>query len=133
MKPHPTLDLLARYKAIFIMAWRHRAELAGPQRLADEAAFLPAALSLAETPVHPAPRRFAYAIMLLFGIALLWNPAAVVAIYSALGGLVALAHWLYPNVRSHSASKTKGMTVNIRSTYGHAEAANEVGELLKAA
>ena len=68
-----------------------------------------------------------------FGIALLWNPAAVVAIYSALGGLVALAHWLYPNVRSHSASKTKGKAVSIRSTYGHAEAANEVGELLKAA
>ena len=30
-------------------------------RLADEAAFLPAALSLQETPAHPAPRRVAWA------------------------------------------------------------------------
>ncbi len=88
MKPHPTLDLLARYKAIFIMAWRHRAELAGPQRLADEAAFLPAALSLAETPVHPAPRRFAYAIMLLFGIALLWSIVGQVDIVAVAPGRI---------------------------------------------
>src|SRR4029078_9713765 len=30
------------------------------------------ALSLQDTPVHPAPRRFAYAIMALFIVALLW-------------------------------------------------------------
>ena len=88
MKPHPTLDLLARYKAIFTMAWRHRAELAGPQRLADEVAFLPAALSLAETPVHPAPRRFAYAIMLLFGIALLWSTVGQVDIVAVAPGRI---------------------------------------------
>jgi hemolysin D len=69
---HPVGDLLARYKAIFSAAWQHRAELAGPQRLADEAAFLPAALSLQDTPVHPAPRRFAYAIIALFLIAIAW-------------------------------------------------------------
>ena len=70
--PHPRLDLLARYKAIFSAAWANRAELAGPTRLADEAAFLPAALSLQDTPVHPAPRRFAYAIIALFLIAIAW-------------------------------------------------------------
>lgn len=69
---HPALELLARYRAIFAAAWRHRAELAGPARLADEHAFLPAALSLQETPVHPAPRRAAYALMALFVIALVW-------------------------------------------------------------
>ena len=72
-QPHPARELLARYKAIFQAAWQHRAELAGPQRLADEIAFLPAALSLQDTPVHPAPRRFAVGIMLLFGIALVWS------------------------------------------------------------
>uniref|UniRef100_UPI0017EA5F27 HlyD family type I secretion periplasmic adaptor subunit n=1 Tax=Methylibium sp. TaxID=2067992 RepID=UPI0017EA5F27 len=36
------------------------------------AAFLPAALSLEETPVHPAPRRAALAVCLFFVIALLW-------------------------------------------------------------
>jgi hemolysin D len=70
---HPALDLLARYKAIFQAAWQARHELAGPQRLADEAAFLPAALSLQETPTHPAPRRAAIAICALFAVALLWS------------------------------------------------------------
>ena len=69
---HPVIELLAKYKAILKAAWAHRAELAGPKRLADEAAFLPAALSLQDTPVHPAPRRLAYALMALFVIAVLW-------------------------------------------------------------
>ena len=69
---HPAIELLQRYRAIFQAAWQHRAELAGPTRLADERAFLPAALALQETPVHPAPRRAAYALMALFGIALAW-------------------------------------------------------------
>ena len=69
---HPTIELLARYKAVLQAAWAHRAELAGPARMADEVAFMPAALSLQETPVHPAPRRFAYVLMGLFVLALLW-------------------------------------------------------------
>ena len=69
---HPAVELIARYRAIFSAAWKHRHELAGPARLADEQAFLPAALSLQETPVHPAPRRVAYALMALFLIALAW-------------------------------------------------------------
>lgn len=67
---HPARELLARYLSIFRAAWAARHELVGPKRLADEAAFLPAALSLQETPVHPAPRRLAWALMLLFFIAL---------------------------------------------------------------
>ena len=63
---HPAYDLLCRYRAILGAAWTRRAELAGPKRLADEAAFLPAALSLQDTPVHPAPRRFAFGIIALF-------------------------------------------------------------------
>ena len=35
---HPAYDLLCRYRAILGAAWAHRAELAGPKRLADEAA-----------------------------------------------------------------------------------------------
>ncbi len=69
---HPVFDLLTKYRAIFSAAWSARAELAGPQRLADEAAFLPAALSLQSTPVHPAPRRLAWVLMALFVIAVLW-------------------------------------------------------------
>jgi hemolysin D len=70
---HPAIELLARYRAVFSAAWAARKELAGPKRLADEAAFLPAALSLQETPVHPAPRRALWAIMALFSLALAWS------------------------------------------------------------
>jgi hemolysin D len=70
---HPARDLLTRYKTVWQTAWAARHELAGPKRLADEAAFLPAALSLQETPVHPAPRRTAWALCALFLIALLWS------------------------------------------------------------
>lgn len=69
---NPALELLGRYGAVFKAAWAARRELAGPKRLADEAAFLPAALSLQETPAHPAPRRIAIAICAFFVIALLW-------------------------------------------------------------
>lgn len=70
--PHPALALLGRYKAVLGAAWAARHELAGPRLLADEAAFLPAALALQETPVHPAPRRALWLIMALFSLALLW-------------------------------------------------------------
>ena len=36
---HPVAELLARYRDVFLAAWAARAQLAGPQRLADEAAF----------------------------------------------------------------------------------------------
>ena len=69
---HPARELLARYAAVFRAAWERREELAGPRRMADERAFLPAALELQETPPHPAPRRAAIAICALFLIALTW-------------------------------------------------------------
>jgi hemolysin D len=69
---HPIGDLLRHYKAVIGAAWAARHELAGPARLADEAAFLPAALSLQATPPHPAPRRAIWAICGLFVIAVLW-------------------------------------------------------------
>ena len=69
---HPLIELLARYRAIFKAAWERRDELAGPKRMLDERAFLPAAISLQETPPHPAPRRAIIAICALFTIALLW-------------------------------------------------------------
>jgi hemolysin D len=69
---HPFIELLARYRAVFGAAWAARAELAGPKRLADEAAFLPAALSLQETPAHPAPRRVAMAVCAMFVVTLVW-------------------------------------------------------------
>ena len=69
---HPFIELLGRYRAIFKAAWEHRDELAGPKRMLDERAFLPAALALQETPPHPAPHRVIIIICSLFAIALLW-------------------------------------------------------------
>lgn len=85
---HPVLELLARYKAILQAAWAHRAELAGPPRLADEAAFLPAALSLQETPVHPAPRRLAWGLMALLVAALAWSILGQVDIVAVAPGRI---------------------------------------------
>ncbi len=88
---HPALDLMARYRAIFGAVWAMRHELSGPRRLADEAAFLPAALSLQETPVHPAPRRFAWAICALFVIALVWSILGRVDIVAVAPGRIVVS------------------------------------------
>lgn len=65
-------DLLLRYREAIRYAWRHRKEMEPPQRLPHEAQFLPAALSLQETPTPPAPR-IAMRLLLTFAlIALLW-------------------------------------------------------------
>ena len=85
---HPALELLARYRAVLAAAWRQRAELAGPSRLADEMAFLPAALSLQETPLHPAPRRLAWGLMLLFVLALAWSVIGQVDIVAVAPGRI---------------------------------------------
>jgi hemolysin D len=65
-------DLLGRYGRALRLAWKARAELAPPRRLPHELQFLPAAQSLQETPLSPAPH---VAIGLLLGfaaLALLW-------------------------------------------------------------
>ena len=88
---HPVTTLLSRYRTILSAAWQARAQLAGPTRLADEAAFLPAALSLQESPLHPAPRRMAYAIMGLFIIALLWSIVGKIDIVAIAQGRIVVS------------------------------------------
>ncbi len=88
---HPALELLARYRAIFKAAWAARFELAGPKRLADEVAFLPAALSLQETPAHPAPRRVALAICALFVAALAWSTLGQIDIVAVASGRIVVS------------------------------------------
>lgn len=48
----------------------------------------PAALSLQDTPVHPAPRRMAYVLMGLFGLALLWSILGKVDIVAVAPGRI---------------------------------------------
>lgn len=88
---HPFIELLARYRAIFGAVWAARHELAGPKRLADEAAFLPAALSLQETPAHPAPRRVALVVCTLFIIALIWSIVGEIDIVAVAPGRIVVS------------------------------------------
>lgn len=88
---HPFWDLLSRYEATFKAAWKARHELAGPKRLADEIAFLPAALSLQDTPAHPAPRRAAWVICALFVIALVWSIVGQVDIVAVAPGRIVVS------------------------------------------
>lgn len=84
----PAGELLARYRAILTASWAMRHELAGPARLADEAAFLPAALSLQETPLHPAPLRLAWVLIALFLIAVTWAVCGKVDIVAVAPGRI---------------------------------------------
>lgn len=87
----PLAELLTRYRAVFMAAWRSRGELAGPSRLADETAFMPAAMSLQETPSHPAPRRAAWAICALFVIAIGWSVLGEIDIVAVAPGRIVVS------------------------------------------
>ena len=88
---HPLASLLRRYRDVLPVAWAERHALAGPRRLAEEAAFLPAALSIEETPAHPAPRRAALAICLLFVVALAWALLGQIDIVAVAGGRIVVS------------------------------------------
>ena len=64
--------LLERQREVLRAAWSARHELAGPKRLSEESAFLPAALAVQDTPMHPAPRRTAFVLMGMAALALAW-------------------------------------------------------------
>lgn len=68
----PILDLLERYREAWRNAWKRRRAMQGAPREPDELAFLPAALALQETPVHPLPRRLQWSLLALIALALLW-------------------------------------------------------------
>jgi len=65
-------DLLKRYHTIWKNAWQQRSTLDTPTRHSDETQFLPAALALQDTPVHPAPRITQWIIVAFALIALIW-------------------------------------------------------------
>lgn len=67
-----TADLLRRYRDVWRHFWSRRRELDTPVLHADEAEFLPAALSLQARPVSPAGRWVARILMALVAVAVLW-------------------------------------------------------------
>ncbi|MCE4052356.1 HlyD family type I secretion periplasmic adaptor subunit [Pseudomonas sp. Au-Pse12] len=66
------LSLLQRYREAWRQSWQQRRYMDAPRRLPHEAQFLPAALALQETPVHPAPRIFLWSIQGFALLTLLW-------------------------------------------------------------
>ncbi|MEO8545130.1 MAG: hypothetical protein ABI434_16210, partial [Burkholderiaceae bacterium] len=78
----------ARYAAVAGAAWRQRKQAVEPRRSADELAFLPAALSLQHTPVHPAPRWLAYLLIGLLALALGWACLGTVDIVAVAPGRI---------------------------------------------
>ena len=89
--PYPLLALIARYREIFQAVWAVRHELAGPRRMTDEIAFLPAALSLQDTPAHPAPRRAAWAVCALFVVAIFWATLGEIDIVAVAPGRIVVS------------------------------------------
>lgn len=73
MKRHALADIFGRYTKVFRHAWSQRRELDSPALQAHEAQFLPAALALRDTPLHPAPRITLWLIMAFALIVLLWS------------------------------------------------------------
>ncbi len=72
LKRHALADLFKRYAKVFHRAWSQRKETDAPSLHAHEAQFLPAALALRDTPLHPAPRIALWLIMAFALIAVLW-------------------------------------------------------------
>jgi hemolysin D len=81
-------ELLQRYAAHFQFAWVRRAEMDPPQRLTHEVQFLPAALSLQESPVHPAPRIAMQLIIGFAALALIWAIVGKVDIVATASGKI---------------------------------------------
>lgn len=66
-------DLFRRYRDVFGHAWARRREMEPAARTRHELQFLPAALSLQETPIHPSPRIAMWLIVAFAVIALAWS------------------------------------------------------------
>lgn len=94
MKRHAYADLFKRYAKVFRHAWSRRKELDTPALQSHEAQFLPAALALRDTPVHPAPRMALWLIMAFALIALLW------AIFGRIDVVATAAGKIIPNDRT---------------------------------
>lgn len=81
-------ELLQRYHKAWKHAWRRRRQLDSTARLPHETHFLPAALALQETPVHPAPRYLQWLIMAFAGLALLWACIGQVDVVATASGRI---------------------------------------------
>ena len=134
-------DLFKRYGAAFHLAWQHRAGMETPHRLPYEAQFLPAALSLQDTPVSPIPRVAMWLLIIFAALAVLWATFGRIDVVATAQGKVV------PNDRSKTIQPfetaavraihvTDGQTVNVGdvlieldATTAHADRDKITGDL----
>lgn len=98
-------DLLRSYGIAFRHAWRHRAQMETHHRLPYETQFLPAALSLQETPVSPVPRVAIWVLISFSGLALLW------AIFGRIDVVATAQGKVVPNDRTKTIQPFETATV----------------------
>ncbi|WP_411725503.1 HlyD family type I secretion periplasmic adaptor subunit [Methyloglobulus sp.] len=114
-------DLIKRYSATISLAWQHRAEMKTVQRLPYEAQFLPAALSLQETPVSPAPHIAMWLLISFAALTLIWSIFGHVDVVATAQGKIV------PNSRTKTIQPFETATVKaIRVADGQTVKAGDV-------
>lgn len=114
-------DLFKRYCTAFRHAWQHRTEMQPAERLPHEAQFLPAALSLQETPVSPAPRIAMWMLIGFAVLAVLWASFGHIDVVATAQGKVV------PNDRTKTIQPFETATVKaIHVTDGQLVKAGDV-------
>jgi hemolysin D len=117
-----TYSLYQRYRQACSQAWHRRKSMDMPPRLAHELQFLPSALELQETPVHPAPRVFIWAIMGFAGLALLWACLGQIEIVAVAPGKIV------PNGKTKLIQPSE--TAVVRAIHVHDGQGVKAGQLL---
>ncbi|WP_025804860.1 HlyD family type I secretion periplasmic adaptor subunit [Pseudomonas chlororaphis] len=117
-----TPSLLQRYRDAWQQAWRQRKSMDSVQRLPHEAQFLPAALELQDTPVHPAPRIFVWSILGFAVLALLWAFIGKIEVVAVAPGKIV------PNGKTKLIQSSE--TAVVRAIHVSDGQAVKVGELL---
>ncbi|MGE8100995.1 HlyD family type I secretion periplasmic adaptor subunit [Pseudomonas fluorescens] len=115
-------SLLQRYRHVWRHSWRQRKNMDSPRRLSHEAEFLPAALELQDTPVHPAPRIFLWSIMGFAVLALLWACIGKIEVVAVAPGKIV------PNGKTKLIQSSE--TAVVRAIHVSDGQAVKVGELL---
>lgn len=100
-----TGDLLKHYATVFSRAWQERKAMDGPAYQRLEAQFLPAALSLQETPISPAPRVAMWVLIAFSVCALLWTVFGQIDIVATAQGKIV------PNERTKTIQSFDRATV----------------------
>lgn len=114
-------DLCTRYDAAWRHAWQHRKQMEWIERLPHEAQFLPAALSLQETPVSPAPRVAMWMLIGFAFLAVLWASFGYIDVVATAQGKIV------PNERTKTIQAMETATVKaIHVTDGQRVKAGEV-------